>query len=182
VRAACLFEHGRPFAIGGADFVALGDAHRFLHACYHAALGGVRGARHRRDIVLLARTVEPTSVASQFSDGWSPAVVAAALQWTAADGTVLPDAWRSWSALAEIDEKDRELLAAYGGSFRSIARAELRAMHHLPEQLRYAAGLVWPSRGNLAARGRRRWAHLRSVMSGRLTARGRRSPAAREAP
>jgi hypothetical protein len=170
VRAACLFEQGRPFQIGGQELTALSDVHRFLHACYHAALGGARGSRHRRDVALLARTVDPASVAAQFGDGWSPAVVCAALHWVAEEAGTVPDVWTQWMASVGIDAADRDLLGVYGGSFRNIALAELRGLDGLASKARYAAALVWPSRANLAARGRRRGAHLRH-----LTERGRRS-------
>ncbi|MDO8392260.1 MAG: nucleotidyltransferase family protein [Actinomycetota bacterium] len=164
VRMACAFERGRTFEVGGTTLTAMADVHRFLHACYHAVLGRVRGPRHRRDVLLLARTVRPAEVAAELADGWSAAVVHAALTW-AGDAATLPAEWAQWLAVDpdatdSPHRADRELLAAYSGSFGSLARAELRALRGPLAKARYAAALVWPSRGNLAARGQRRRDHL----------------------
>jgi hypothetical protein len=177
VRAGCLFEQGRRFQVADRELVALSDVHRFLHACYHAALGGVRGARHRRDVLLLARSVPPAALVAQAGDGWSPAVVSEALRWAGDELGGVPDGWTAWLATVRVDAADRELLRVYGGSFRDIALAELRETRGLAAKVDFAAALVWPSRANLLARGRRRWTHLR-----RLTDRGRRSRSARERP
>ncbi|MEQ1701404.1 MAG: nucleotidyltransferase family protein, partial [Ilumatobacteraceae bacterium] len=75
-----LFHGGAAVALGGAEVLALDAPHRFLHACYHASLGGVRGARHRRDILLLARSVTVGELAGRWAEGWSPTVVADSLQ------------------------------------------------------------------------------------------------------
>lgn len=163
VRASCLFERGRSLRIADRELVALCDVHRLLHACYHATLGGTRGARHRRDILLLARTVPPADVAAELADGWSPAVVRDALRW--ADGGGLPHAWASWLRDVSVEPADVELIGTYGGSFRAIALAELRELRGFTSKARYAAALVWPSRANLVARGRRRLAHLRRLTS-----------------
>jgi hypothetical protein len=156
---------GHSFEIGGATVTALSDTQRFFHACYHAMLGGVRGARHRRDVLLLAHAMSPRDVEVELSDGWSSAVVAAALRWADADVKTLSPVWTAWLASAPIDPADDALLVAYDGSFRKIARAELRATHGTVARARYASALVWPSRANLAARGLSRWRHLRSLVA-----------------
>ena len=164
VRMARLLERGRTFEVGGTTLTALADEHRFLHACYHAVLGGVRGPRHRRDVLLLAHSVPPQVVEAEFADGWSAAVVHAAVSW-AGDATTLSDEWCDWLAATELADDptlraDRELISAYGRSFRVVARAELRALRGPVAKIRYASALIWPSRGNLAARGQRRGQHL----------------------
>ena len=158
-----LFAAGKSFQVGGAGVVALSDAQRFLHACYHAALGGVRGARHRRDVLLLAHAVRPGDVAELFERGWSSAVVAAALQWAGEGSAATTDEWAAWLQSVRPHPADTTLLAAYGGSFRGIALAELRATSGPVAKSRYAAALLWPSRANLAARGHTRWQHLRRL-------------------
>jgi len=175
VHMASLFERGRTFEVGGTTLIALADEHRFLHACYHAVLGGVRGPRHRRDVLLLAHTVGPPVVEAEFADGWSAAVVHAALTW-AGGATTLDAAWCDWLAATERGNEpalsaDQELISAYGSSFRVVARAEMRSIRGPMAKIRYASALIWPSRGNLAARGQHRGQHLarliRSLRPGR---------------
>ena len=167
LRAGCLFENGRPFEVGGVSLTALSDTQRFLHACYHAALGGAPGTRHRRDLLLLAKANLPTATEAHFVDGWSPSVVAAALKWADAGVGALGAEWTAWLECMTSDPADDALLAAYGGSFRDIAKAELRATSGFIAKAQYAAALVWPSRANLVARGVSRRQHLRGLVSRR---------------
>jgi len=167
VRAECLFDQSRAFEVGETSIHALSDPHRLLHACYHAALGGVQGARHRRDLLLLTRSVSTTQVEAQFVDGWSPTVVATALRWAAGAPSALPDDWTRWLASVMADANDDELLASYEGSFRDGARAQLQAASGPMEKARFAAALVWPSRAHLAARGQSRLQHLRRLVRAR---------------
>ena len=175
LRAACLFEQGRPFRVGDRELMALSDVHRLLHACYHATLGGSRGARHRRDILLLAHRVSPSALTAELADGWSPAVVSDALRW--AGEPALPDGWVGWLRDVRLEPADEELIRVYSGSFRDVAFAELRELRGVTSRARYAGALLWPSRANLAARGRRRISHLRD-----LTSRGRQARTARDHP
>ncbi|MDO8362945.1 MAG: nucleotidyltransferase family protein [Actinomycetota bacterium] len=178
LRNDCLFERGREFSVGGRVMTALADQHRFLHACYHAALGGTRGTRHQRDVLLLAQAVGPDAVEPLWPEGWSPAVVAAALRWAGGGDATLPPAWDEWLRSVCIDPADAALLNSYGGSYRELAMAEWRATKGLLPRVRFAAALVWPSSENLRARGRSRWGNLRSLAgAGRtLGTRRRRSP------
>ena len=164
VRSECLFGPGRRFEVGGVQLTALSDAHRFFHACYHATLGGAPGARHRRDVLLLASATAPTVIESTLGDGWSPAVIAAALRWANEDVDVLSAEWLNWLAATRFSADDQALLKSYGGSFREIARAELKATRGLMAKISYATALVWPSSANLAARGKSRWQHLRGLV------------------
>jgi hypothetical protein len=127
----------------------------------------VRGARHRRDVLLLSRFVQPSAVESRFAEGWSSSVVAAALSWADEGVAALGADWTGWLATRSADPADDALLAAYGGSFRDIARAELRTTSGWIAKAQYAAALVWPSRANLAARGVTRRQHLRRLVSSR---------------
>lgn len=164
IRPGCFFEQGRPFEVGGVSLTALSDTHRFLHACYHAALGGQPGPRHRRDVLLLANVIPPSALDAHLSDGWSPAVVVAALKWADEGVDALGGEWAAWLAARTPDAADDTLLSAYGGSFRDIAKAELRATRGPVAKARYAAALAWPSSANLASRGKTRWQHIRGLV------------------
>ena len=167
LRPGCLFEQAQPLEVGGVSLTALSDTQRFLHACYHAALGGVPGARHRRDVLLLANANAPIAVDAHFADGWSQAVVAAALEWADAGVDALGADWNTWLGSRTVDPADGALIAAYGGSFRDIAKAELRATRGPVAKARYQAALVWPSRANLVSRGKTRWQHVRGLVARR---------------
>lgn len=164
VRAQCLFEQGHSFQVGGQSVVALSDVHRFVHACYHAALGGNPGTRHRRDVLLLAASTDPASLEQLVSEGWSTTVVANALRWADGGARVVPGRWGTWLSAFVEDPADRDLLRAYGGSFGDLARAELRLTRGVFAKARFAAALAWPSRANLAARHERRRDHLRRMI------------------
>ncbi len=165
IRPDRLFELGQRLEVGGVSLVALSDTQRFFHACYHAALGGQPGARHRRDVLLLANTNPPIALDPHFADGWSQAVVAAALKWADDDVHALGDDWTAWLNARTPDPADDALIAAYGGSFRDIAKAELRAARSPVAKVQFAAALAWPSRANLVSRGKTRWQHIRGLVS-----------------
>ena len=172
IRPASLFEEGERFEVGGVAVQALGAPHRFLHACYHAALGGARGARHRRDVLLLSRRVRVDATPAQWSFGWSPTVVAAALDWAVEDGAPLPADWRQWRADLVVDPDDTALLHTYTGQFREQAIASVRSADGLLARLRYSWPLLWPSRAHLRDRGTSRVQHLRAALSVRRRTNG----------
>lgn len=154
-----LFGPGVPVAVGSVTLTALGDAQRFLHACYHAVLGGTRGPRHRRDILLLATRVNPAEVEAHWEEGWDRGVVAAALRWAAGDTGVLPDEWSAWCTRHAADTPGHD--AAPG--FQAQARGELRLQRGLRAKFAYVWPLVWPAPDHLRARRRSRFGHLRRL-------------------
>lgn len=165
IGATALFGPGDPIEIGGQQVTALGRVHRFLHACYHATLGATRGARHDRDLLLLAATVTPGDLDERWREGWSPTVVAAALQ--PLTHLLSPD-WREWAAQVRPDRDDQRLLDVAAAEFHLQAAAHAAA-HGAPwERLHYLAALVWPSREHLAARGLTRRRHVRTLLRRRF--------------
>lgn len=163
VASSALFGGSEAVAVGDAVVPALARPHRFLHACYHASLGGVRGARHRRDILLLARSVRVAEVAALWGEGWSPTVVADALQFASPHGVGLSDEWAEWQRTLEPSAADAALLATYAGSFGDQAGAAMRARGPWAAA-QYAWPLLWPSRAHLRSRGRSRREHLASLL------------------
>lgn len=77
-----LWDGTRPFALGGRTVHALGDPQRFLHACYHAALGDpMPRMTTMRDMVLSAPPSEQQGEVLALIDAWrGRAVVGRALQ------------------------------------------------------------------------------------------------------
>ena len=171
IRTDALFAGGDDLPVGTATLTALVAEHRFLHACYHAVLGGTRGPRHRRDVLLLARRVSPEAVEHRWDEGWVSGVVAAALRWATADGATaaLPPAWTAWCERHDADSAGADATPG----FQAQARGELRLQRGLRAKWAYVWPLVWPSRAHLQARRRTRTSHLRRLAR---TALARRSP------
>lgn len=163
VRSSSLFVGGQPFEVGGAAIVALDAPHRLLHACYHITLGGVRGLRHRRDVLLLTRAVHPAELADRWNHGWSPTVVAAALDTATEPGAPMPAEWAEWRGSVVLEPGDRALLAAAASTFGTEAGATVRASG-IRTALWYAWPLLWPSNAHLRSRGRTRGQHLRATL------------------
>lgn len=177
VRMAALFADGQAFTVAGVTLTALAPVHRFLHACYHASLGGVTGARHMRDVLLLAHKVSPSQVearleartAARREEGWSRAVVHDALTKAGTWGT-LPEAWGAWLGASAIDPDEREMVARRHGTFGDKAGRHVRELPGLGAKVRYLAPLLWPASAHLAARGSSRITHLRRTVLGRAFA------------
>lgn len=160
VEEDALFAGGESFEVGGVQVMALRRPQRFLHACYHAALGGTRGARHDRDLLLLAGLVAPVEVADLWDDGWSPTVVAAALTPLAG---ALGAGWADWLPTVQPDREALRMLELAGEDFHRRATAHAVGSRW-STRLSYSAALVWPSRANLKARGLTRRSHLASLL------------------
>jgi hypothetical protein len=175
VRMATLFADGQAFTVGGITLTALAPVHRFLHACYHASLGAVTGARHLRDVLLLAHQVTPAQLEGRLEgrldEGWSPAVVHDALTATGRKGG-LPDAWEQWLGAFVVDLSEQQLVARWRGTFGDKAGHHVRTLPGLGAKVRYLGPLLWPARAHLAARGRSRATHLRRLFFGTRGARG----------
>lgn len=157
-----LFEIGQSFVVGGVELTALSPVHRFLHACYHASLGSVRAARHRRDVLMLSQHVHVHEVTARLGEGWSPTVLADAMAWAGSTGG-LPDEWLAWSTEFGPDPAEQAWLVATRRSFRDGAGAQLRALPGARARALYVSALVWPSRAHLRSRGYGRAQHVRQL-------------------
>jgi hypothetical protein len=168
IHSAALFDRGETFVLGGHPFVALDRVQRFLHACYHAVLGGQPNIRHARDVAVTAQGLQPLDLVGHERDGWSMTVTARAIQWAqqALDGG-FDAAWTTWARTRPVDADDLADLAAYGGSFAALARADAQALPGWGNKARYVAGLAVPEPAYLAWRGEDRVGRLRRLTRGR---------------
>lgn len=164
------------FEIAGRHFEALDADQRFLHACYHAAIGNARTRLGPlRDLTgMLQRSDSPVDVdrALTFSARWrSEAVVARAIS-LAWDTFALPETpLTSWATNFSPTERDRRALRTYldldmGYAARSYAA--LQAIDGLRAKVSFASALVFPDRaygaGRHHGRYQRWWKALRQIL------------------
>lgn len=153
------------FEIAGRAFDTLDAEQRFLHACYHAALGRTETrVTPLRDLAgMLQRRVNAVDVdrALELSGRWqSTAVVARAiaLAW---EVLALPDdPLARWARAFTPSDRDRQALRSYldpdmGYAARSYA--SLRAVRGLRAKAAFAWALAVPDRDYGAGRHHNRW-------------------------
>jgi hypothetical protein len=160
-----LFAGVQTFTVAGRELPALTPAGRFLHACYHAALGSARARLVAlRDVALTAPT-DPGVVAEvrALAAAWRGEIVvthactqaAAALGWTPPSGL---DRWEPTPAR----RAQRRWLAAYLEGGRSSIRQSLygvEALARWPDRFRYLAAVLTPGPGARRwRRASRKWA------------------------
>lgn len=153
------------FEIAGRHFASLDADQRFLHACYHAAIGNARTRLGPlRDLAgMLQRATAPVDVqhALDLSARWrSSAVVARAiaLAW---DTFALPsDSLYRWAADFRPSKSDQRALRTYldldmGYAARSFAA--LRVVGGLRPKAAFTWALAFPDRQYGAGRHHRHW-------------------------
>jgi hypothetical protein len=147
-----LFAAREPFAIGGTELHALDRGSRFLHACYHAALGDAYPRLTTlRDIVRTApgTDVECRVVLGRAQRWGSTAVVATAVDHAvAALGWRPPEPLATWARVAPRPRDQRRWLAAYAGEGRLAALQAIQglvAVDGLADRLAYARAIALPA-------------------------------------
>jgi hypothetical protein len=152
-----LFRESETVEIGGREYRALIREHRFVHACYHAALGDpVPRLAALRDIAQIALTtpldVERTIAIS--SEWCADAVVAHAVKLTWVRLGLDAVDLSQWAFLHKPNASQSRSLGAYRGDGRSYATqavAGLRAVRGVPAKWRYARTLLVPDRQYVAS-------------------------------
>lgn len=159
------------FEMAGRPFDALDADERFLHACYHAAIGNARTRLGPlRDLAgMLQRSDDPVNVerALALSDRWrSTAVIARAitLAW---DTFALPNVpLARWAADFRPSERDQRALRTYldldmGYAARSYAA--LHAVRGVRAKAAFAWALAFPDRYYAAGRHHGHWHRWREA-------------------
>ena len=147
------------FAVGGMTLHALGASERFMHACYHAALGNAPSRLvPQRDIaqILLRGSVDPDRVKALAEQWAGEAVIAHAIRttWHTLQLTDIV-ALSAWAAKHTSQVRDqRELRRATSPGYTHTARAldSLRAIHPLRDRLVYISAMAFPRRSYLNGR------------------------------
>jgi hypothetical protein len=174
IEMASLWESPERFMLAGTEMLALSPLARWVHACYHLALGANAGLRAMADIVVMLDRGLDWQEAVLLAHRWrGAAVVAHALVTTEAwisDVTSAQHDAFEWARRYRASDADRlriDASSASGAPWPVEGRAALGALpwrHRLP----YVAGLVWPTADSLAARQRTRVDHVRRVLTGSL--------------
>jgi hypothetical protein len=144
-----------PFRLGPAEVVALDRPGRFLHACFHAALGDARPRLTTlRDLVHTApRTDQECRIVLDRATRWRATVVVAA----AIDHAIATFAWqppeplRSWHRHTPRPRHEQRWLAAYAGDRRLPALQAIQglgALDSLADRLAYARAIAFPARSD----------------------------------
>jgi hypothetical protein len=158
-----LFASSSPLVLGGRPLKALGDEERFLHACYHAALGSsAPPLLALRDIVQMLLTTElDLGLVQRRCQAWrGQAVLARAVVLTAdtlglVDGLPLA----RWARCYRPDAVERWVLRAYTVHRSSGAQAvtSLAAIPGLHDKVAFLWALAVPGRTFLGDAPGRYW-------------------------
>jgi Uncharacterised nucleotidyltransferase len=162
-----LWDEGVELPIGVHTVRALSRPNRFLHACYHAALGDwpLRLAS-LRDVAEIADRLDGAATVRGIAESWSAeAVVAAAV----ADsrrllGTDADDDLTTWSRRYVPSRRDESWLALHtrpDKTFAAQALATVRALPRWPDRVAYVRALLLPDRSYTAGRHGSAWSRLR---------------------
>ncbi|MGZ4734709.1 MAG: nucleotidyltransferase family protein [Acidimicrobiia bacterium] len=157
--AELLVEPGT-VTIGGRSLPVLDRESRFLHACFHAALGDqVARFVALRDVAQLVLTTDlDRDVVMERAARWrAEIVVARAVRLSWARLGLAPHPWSEWAARHQADRFQTRALRAYTTESRSYATqvvAGLSAVRGVPEKAAYVRALLLAQPEHLAARDR----------------------------
>ena len=162
-----LWHRSSSFELAGQPFRSLGPEERFLHACFHAALGDSPARlTSLRDVAQmhLARPLD-VDLTLRLSSSWAAdAVVARAVrQATETLGLRRDTPLSRWALEFTPNRRDQQFLAVYSGAPRSYAAksfAAVRAISGIRDKAAFVFSLALPSRSYLKQRdesARRRW-------------------------
>jgi hypothetical protein len=158
VDLAQLLLDPEPVVIGGRAMPALDRTNRFVHACFHAALGDqVARLATLRDVAQLVLTTEldPEVAIARATEWRADAVIARAVRLTWSRLGLDPHPVAEWARAHRADRFQLRALRAYTGSSRSYATqvvAGLSAVRGVPEKMAYVRALMVPDAQHLAAR------------------------------
>ena len=154
-----LWDDGEPFVVGGRSVRALGRSRRFLHACYHAAIGNwpLRLAS-LRDVAEHLRAGQDAREILEMASAWGvQSLVAAAI----ADsrrllGTSGDDALTAWAHRHRPTPRDVAWLALHTRTEKTFAAQALATLSVLAwsDRIGYVRALLRPSAAYTAGRHR----------------------------
>ncbi|HEX2699643.1 MAG TPA: nucleotidyltransferase family protein [Acidimicrobiales bacterium] len=168
LRLPDLWESSSTFVLAGRTLTSLRPEGRFLHACYHAALGDVTPRLvPLRDVaqMLLDGRLD-LDLVRYLSSTWRANVVTARavrLAWTRL-GLDVETPFSTWALTYRPKRWEDRAMSVYLDSRRTEAARSLATLRFIPgamNRLAYLGAVAFPSRTYLAARGRGRFSHWR---------------------
>jgi hypothetical protein len=169
IRLDDLWCRSSTFELAGRQFHALGPEERFVHACFHAALGDkTPRMASLRDVAQMhrARPLDLDLIHRMVSSWGADAVVARAVRMSGDTfGLDMNNPLAQWAGDFEPARRDRSFLAVYTGATPTYAAksfAAIRAIPGLRDKAAFVFALVLPRRSYLGKRhkGRvQRWLH-----------------------
>lgn len=146
--------------IGDEVLPALDRESRFIHACFHAALGDrVPRLVALRDVaqIILSHDLDRDVVMARARRWRADAVIARAVRLAWARLRLAEHEWSRWAATHTADRFQTRALRAYTSESRSYATqavAGLSAVRTVPEKVAYVHALLAAEPGHLANRDR----------------------------
>jgi putative nucleotidyltransferase-like protein len=156
IRLDALWSDGESFMIGDHELTALSRPHRFLHACYHAALGDwPLRLGSLRDVAELHPADEPGLIALAAEWGVRAVVAAAVADSTRLLGLPATGELREWAAAYVPSRREERWLGLHtreGKTFAAQALATLPVLPGLRNKAAYLRALVLPDKQYTAGR------------------------------
>jgi hypothetical protein len=151
-----LWAAGERFTIGDHKLEALSKPHRFLHACYHAALGNwPLRLGSLRDVAELHPADEPGMLALTWSWGVQAVVAAAVADSTRLLGLPVTGELREWAATYLPTRREEYWLGLHTQENKTFAAQAVATLPVLPgvrEKAAYLRALLLPDAGYRAGR------------------------------
>ena len=180
-----LWDGADHFELGGRRLRALGTEQRFLHACYHAAIGNrYQRVMHYRDVaeMLLFGSFD-TSRLRALAESWGGgAVLARAVTDTRNELGLSEDLpLLGWAGDRSTSRREQRLLEVYTADtpYATLAAAGVMALPRWRDRLQYVRLLAMPAAGYTRGHGRSRlgWvlSGVRRMVQERLRSVARRS-------
>lgn len=174
-----LWARSDTFEVGGRSLRALSAPHRFMHACYHAALGDwPLRLGSLRDVAQLLPGVPATAVIDQATAWGVQAVVAAAVaDSTRLLGLATEGELRTWAAAYVPTRREESWLALHtheGKTFTAQAIATLPVLTGLRDKAAYLRALMLPDGRYTAGRHASALSRFRHGLHEALRGRGTR--------
>jgi hypothetical protein len=172
-----LWSSGSPFVVGGRTLMALSAPHRFLHACYHAALGDwPLRLGSLRDVAQLSS--DPSVIELATSWGVQAVVAAAVSDSTRLLGLPVSGAVRTWAASYVPTRREEHWLGLHTQANKTFAAQAMATLPVLPgvrDKVAYLRALVLPDAGYTGSRHRSALSRLGYGVREALRGRGRTS-------
>lgn len=172
-----LWSSASTFTIGGHELTALSAPHRFLHACYHAALGDwPLRLGSLRDVAELHPADEPAMIALATRWGVRAVVAAAVADSTRLLGIEPVGELREWAAAYVPTRREEQWLGLHTQENKTFAAQAIATLPELPslrDKAAYLRALMLPDERYTAGRHSSALSRFRFGVREALRGRGR---------